>query len=172
MYLYETGGQRWMYTCVYCMAVIAVWSQLESLLALERLIRAYSDSCLISWLEACFIASLRACLMSAWQSNAWELRLRDAYFGKSWVFHMMLLANENLWVCGRLDMNVDKLNLLVYVLLVLQSPSPTLSSLLSSPCPSYHCHHQYQPLTECAHLQPPSVGCGQHILLENLSSKI
>jgi len=61
---YRTGGQRWMYTCVYYMAVIAVRSPLESLLALERVIRAYSEACLILCLEACFIASVKACLIS------------------------------------------------------------------------------------------------------------
>jgi len=92
---YKTGGQRWMYTCVYYMAVIAVWSPLESLVALECLNRAYSEACLISCLEACFIASLRTCLMSACQSNASELRLRDAYFGRSEVYHTILLPDEN-----------------------------------------------------------------------------
>jgi len=38
--LSKTGGQRWRYTCVNYMAVIAVWSPLESLLAFEHLIRA------------------------------------------------------------------------------------------------------------------------------------
>jgi len=65
MELYKTGGQRWMYTCVYYMAVIAGQSPLESLLAHESLIRAYSEACLISCLESGFIASLRACLISA-----------------------------------------------------------------------------------------------------------
>jgi len=63
--LYKTGGQRWMNTWVCYMAVIAVRSLLESLLALECLIRAYSEVCLISFLEACFIVSLRGCLRSA-----------------------------------------------------------------------------------------------------------
>jgi len=53
---YKTGGQRWMYTCDYYMAVIAVRSPLESLLVLELLIRAYSEACLISCLEACLIS--------------------------------------------------------------------------------------------------------------------
>ena len=65
MELYKTGGQRWMYTCVYYMAVIAVWSPLESLPTLEHLIRIYSAAYLISYLEAYFIASLRAFLMFA-----------------------------------------------------------------------------------------------------------
>ena len=39
-----------MYTCVNYMAVIAVRHPLESLLALEHLIRAYSEACLISGL--------------------------------------------------------------------------------------------------------------------------
>jgi hypothetical protein len=38
--LYITVGQKWRYTCVNYMAVIAVWSPLESLLAFEYLIRA------------------------------------------------------------------------------------------------------------------------------------
>jgi len=65
MELYRTGGQRWMYTCVYYMAVIAVQSPLESLLALEHLITAYSEAYLISYLEAYIMASLRACFRSA-----------------------------------------------------------------------------------------------------------
>jgi len=65
MELYKTGGQRWMYTCVYYMAVIAIQSPLGSLLAHECLIRADSEACLISCLEAGSIASLRASLMSA-----------------------------------------------------------------------------------------------------------
>jgi len=51
--------------CVYYMAVIAVQSPLECLLALQHLIRVSSAACLISCLEACFTASLRACMMSA-----------------------------------------------------------------------------------------------------------
>jgi hypothetical protein len=47
-----TGGQRWMYTCVFYMAVTAVKSALESLLALEPVISAYSEACLIFCLEA------------------------------------------------------------------------------------------------------------------------
>jgi len=58
MELYRTGGQRWMYTCVDYMAVIVVQSPLESLLALQCLIRAYSEVCFISCLEACFTASV------------------------------------------------------------------------------------------------------------------
>ena len=142
--LYKTGGQRWIYTCVNYVAVIAVRSPLESLLALEYLIRAYFEACLIS----CF----RTCLMFASQRNAWELRLRGVYFRRSWVFLRMHLADENLLVVGRFDTNVDKLNRLVWVLLVLWSPSPTLSSSLSSPWPSYHCHHHYQLWTECVHI--------------------
>jgi hypothetical protein len=38
--LYKTGGQRWRYTGVNYMAVIAVWNPLESLLAVEQRIRA------------------------------------------------------------------------------------------------------------------------------------
>jgi hypothetical protein len=41
--LYKPGGQKWMYTCDNYMAVIAVRSPLESLLALEYIFRAYSD---------------------------------------------------------------------------------------------------------------------------------
>jgi hypothetical protein len=77
--LYKTAGQRWMYTCVNYMAVIAVWSLLESLLALEHLIRAYAEACLISRMYIHFTVSFRACLMSAWQHNGWELQLRDAW---------------------------------------------------------------------------------------------
>ena len=85
----------------------------------------------------------------------------------------MHLADENLWVVGRFYMNVDKLNLLDWVLLVLCSLSPTLSpSSLSSPWPSYHWHYHYQPWTECAHIHLQSVGCTQQILLEHLSPKI
>jgi hypothetical protein len=58
------------------------------------------------------------------------------------------------------------------VLWVLWSPSPTLSSSLSTPWPLYYCHHHYQPWTECAHIHLQSVGCGQQILLENLCPKI
>jgi hypothetical protein len=47
-----TGGQRWMYTGVFYMAVTAVKSPLESLLALEHVIRAFSEACLIFCLEA------------------------------------------------------------------------------------------------------------------------
>jgi len=65
MELYKTGSQRWMYTCVYYMAVIAVCSLQERLLALERCIRAYSEVCSISNLEAFFIVFFRACYMSA-----------------------------------------------------------------------------------------------------------
>jgi len=47
----------------------------------------------------------------------------------------MVLPNVRLWVCGRIDMNIDKLNLLVSVALLLWSPSATLSSSPSSPWP-------------------------------------
>jgi len=63
--LYMTGGQRWMYTCVFYMAVTVVKSPLESLLALEHVIRAYSEACLIFCWDAYVISSLRACLKSA-----------------------------------------------------------------------------------------------------------
>ena len=52
--LYKTGGQRWIYACVNYMAVIVVWSPLESLLALENFIRAYSEA----YLTSCFRAYL------------------------------------------------------------------------------------------------------------------
>ena len=161
-----------MYICVYYMAVIALQSPLESLLALEQLNRAYSEACLISCVEVCFIVFLRACLMSAWQSNAWELCLRNAYFRRSWVFHTRFLADGNLWVYGMFRTNVDKLNLLLYVLLVLWSSSPILSSSPLSPWASYHCHYQYQPLTEWAHIHPKSAGCRLQIVLESQSPKI
>ena len=168
----KTGGQRWMYTCVNYMAVIAVWSPLESRLALEHLLRAYSEACLISCFYVCFTASCRACLRSVWQHNSCELQRRDAYIGRSWVFLVMHLANDNLSIFGRFDTNVDKLNLLVSEILVLWLPSPTLSSSLSSPWALYHCCHQYQLWTEYAlkHLQ--SVACGHQILLKNPTPKI
>jgi len=81
--------------------------------ALERLIRACSEACLISCLEACLIVYWRACVRSARHSNAWELCLGDAYFGRSCVVQMMRLAEDHLCVCGRFHTNVDGLNLLV-----------------------------------------------------------
>ena len=91
---------------------------------------------------------------------------------RSWVFLAMHLADKSLGVVGRFYMNLDKLNLLDWVLLVLCSPLPTLSSSLSSPWPSYHWHYHYQPWTDCAHIHLQSVGCRQQILLEHLSLKI
>jgi hypothetical protein len=65
MILYKTGGQRWIYTYMYYMAVIAVRSPLESLLALELIIRAYSKACFISCLEVCCkVASSATTLVS------------------------------------------------------------------------------------------------------------
>ena len=48
MELYSASGQRWTYSYVYYLPVIVVWYLLESPLALESLIRAYSEACLIS----------------------------------------------------------------------------------------------------------------------------
>ena len=110
--------------------------------------------------------------MTASQSNACELQLRDANIIRSWDFLTIHLADENLWVVGTFYTNVDKLNLLDWVLLVLSSLSPTLSSSLSSPWPSYHWHHLYHSWTECVHIYLLSVGCRQQILLEHLSPKI
>jgi len=41
---YMTGGQRWTYTSVYYQAVIPVQSPLDSLLAVESLIRPYFEA--------------------------------------------------------------------------------------------------------------------------------
>ena len=142
MKLYKIGGQRWMYTCSYNMAVLVVWSPLESLLALDHIFRMYSKAYFI-------VASLRSCMMCAWQSITWELRLRDMYIRRSWILHTKLLADINLWVCGWFEMNVDELK--------------------SSPWPSYNCHHHYQLWMEYAYIYPQSVGCWQQIFLENLS---
>ena len=61
MELYLAGGQRWMYSSVYYLSVIAVWCLLGSLLALETHIGGYSKACLIFCLEVCFIALFSVC---------------------------------------------------------------------------------------------------------------
>jgi hypothetical protein len=71
------------YTRVYYMAVIAVQSPLEDLLALEHLVRAYAKACLIACSDVCFLNSLRACLKCASQSNVVALHMRDMYIGSS-----------------------------------------------------------------------------------------